>query len=331
MPGHRVFEGERRDGGRLQQPRPAHLPGQPLGPGPALDHPHLRGLWPRRPSTPPPSPASPTASPPPTAGSSSGESRAPKRRPPREGPALPRHRRPPPRLRAPVRPSFPREVNDHLPAEREAPVERLMERMESHGVDGAVLVQIGGTSLEVHAYLLHCLREHPDRFLGIGLVPPDCEDPGGHMDRLAEASDGRVIGFRLSRLGGPADPFEPVDVRRLPVYPIWEHAARRDNVIWLYPRAVDAHVVPPPLRGLPPGSGRLQPPHGLPGAEVLVGREGPPPGRRADAAGDPLLDPGPEGGGASPATRGDATPTPTSTSTSPATTPSRSRATPTPT
>ena len=139
---------------------------------------------------------------------------------------------------------FPREVNDHLPAEREAPVERLLERMESHGVDGAVLVQIGGTSLEVHAYLLHCLREHPDRFLGIGLVPPDCEDPGAHMDRLAEASDGRVIGFRLSRLGGPADPFEPVDVRRLPVYPIWEHAARRDYVIWLYPRAVDAHVVP---------------------------------------------------------------------------------------
>ncbi len=141
-------------------------------------------------------------------------------------------------------PEFPREVNDHLPAEREAPVERLLERMESHGVDGAVLVQIGGTSFERHAYLLHCLREHPDRFLGIGLVPPDCEDAGAHMDRLAEASDGRVIGVRLSRLGGPADPFEPVDVRRLPVFPIWEHAARRDYVIWLYPRAVDAHVVP---------------------------------------------------------------------------------------
>ena len=139
---------------------------------------------------------------------------------------------------------FPREVSDHLPEQREAPVERLLERMETHGVDGAVLVQIGGTSIEQHAYLLHALRQHPDRFLGIGLVPSDCADPGGHLDRLAEASDGRIIGVRIGNLGGPADPFEPVDVSRLPVTTIWEHAAKKDYVIWLYPRAVDAHVVP---------------------------------------------------------------------------------------
>lgn len=146
---------------------------------------------------------------------------------------------------------FPREVSDYLPAEREAPVETLLARMGTHGVDGAVLVQIGGTSLAQHAYLLHCLRAHPDRFLGIGLVPPDCGDPAAHMDRLAEASDGRLIGVRLGALGGPADPFAPVDVRALPVYPIWEHAARKDYVIWLYSRAVDAHVVPHLLAAFP--------------------------------------------------------------------------------
>ncbi|HCL31646.1 MAG TPA: hypothetical protein DIC52_24855 [Candidatus Latescibacteria bacterium] len=139
---------------------------------------------------------------------------------------------------------FPREVSDHLPAEREAPVERFLERMGSHDIDGAVLVQIGGTSLQHHAYLLHCLRQHPERFLGIGLVPPRCDDASGHMDRLVEASDGRIIGVRLGALGGPADPFDAVDVRQLPVYPIWEHAAKKDLVIWLYPRAVDAHVIP---------------------------------------------------------------------------------------
>lgn len=139
---------------------------------------------------------------------------------------------------------FPREVKDHLPAEREATAEMLLERMAANHVDGAVLVQIGGTSIETHAYLLHCLREHGDRFRGIGLVPAGCEDPAAHLDQLIEASDGRIIGVRLGNLGGPEDPFEPVDVRSLPVYPIWEHAARRDLVIWLYPRAVDAHVVP---------------------------------------------------------------------------------------
>ena len=139
---------------------------------------------------------------------------------------------------------FPRQVSDHLPAEREAPVEMFLQRMETHGIDGAVLVQIGGTSFEQHAYLLHCLRAHPDHFLGIGLVPPDCDRAGDHMDRLADASDGRIIGVRLGALGGPADPFEPVDVSQLPVYPIWQHAAQKDYVIWLYPKAVDAHVIP---------------------------------------------------------------------------------------
>jgi predicted TIM-barrel fold metal-dependent hydrolase len=146
---------------------------------------------------------------------------------------------------------FPREVRDSLPAEREVPVEQLLARMEAHDVDGAVLVQIGGTSLEHHAYLQHCLREHADRFLGIGLVPADAPDPAAHIDRLVGDSEGRIIGVRLSRLGGPADPFAPVDVRDLPVYPIWEHAARKDLVLWLYPRAVDAHVVPHLLAAFP--------------------------------------------------------------------------------
>ena len=139
---------------------------------------------------------------------------------------------------------FPRETHAYLPADREATAEMLLERMRSNQVDGAVLVQIGGTSIETHAYLLHSLREYADRFRGIGLVPAGCEDPAGHLDQLVEASDGRIIGVRLGNLGGPEDPFDPVDVRQLPVYPIWEHAARRDLVIWLYPRAVDAHVVP---------------------------------------------------------------------------------------
>jgi predicted TIM-barrel fold metal-dependent hydrolase len=146
---------------------------------------------------------------------------------------------------------FPRDVSDHLPAEREAPVERFLERMETHAIDGAVLVQIGGTAFEQHAYLLRCLREQGERFLGIGLVPPDSRDHGGDMDRLSDVSDGRIIGVRIGNLGGPADPFEPVKLNALPVTKIWEQAAKKDYVIWLYPRAVDAHVVPHLLQAFP--------------------------------------------------------------------------------
>ena len=139
---------------------------------------------------------------------------------------------------------FPREPTDHVPPERKATAEMLLERMHANRVDGAVLVQLGGTSIETHAYLLHTLKQYPDRFRGIGLVSGDTADPGDHLSRLVDMSEGRIVGVRLGSLGGPEDPFEPVDVRTLPVYPIWEHAARHDLVIWLYPRAVDAHVVP---------------------------------------------------------------------------------------
>ena len=82
--------------------------------------------------------------------------------------------------------------------------------MEEHAVERATLVQIGGTSLETHAYLRHCLKRYPDRFKGIGLVP-DPRRPEDHMDRLAE--DGGIVGFRLHEIGGPLDPTAPMDVR----------------------------------------------------------------------------------------------------------------------
>ncbi len=137
---------------------------------------------------------------------------------------------------------FPREVNQKLPADREEPVEKLLKEMESCGVDQAVLVQIGGRNLEHHRYLQHCLRANPNRFLGIGLIPEDVSSPEDHMDRLTE--DGHIIGFRLSNLGGPRDPLAEMDVRTFKTYDIWKHAAEKDYVLWLYPRAVDAHTVP---------------------------------------------------------------------------------------
>ena len=136
---------------------------------------------------------------------------------------------------------FPREPTAAVPAEREEPVEKLLAAMETHGIDRAVLVQTGGSALEHHAYLRHCLKAYPGRFKGIGLIP-DPTAPEAHMDRLAASGD--IVGFRLSSLGGPNDPTAPLDVRTFATYPVWQHAARRDYVIWLYPRAVDAHLVP---------------------------------------------------------------------------------------
>ena len=135
---------------------------------------------------------------------------------------------------------FPREASPLYPADREETVEQLLGEMEANGIDQAILTQTGGAELEHHNYVRRCLDTYPDRFLGIGLIPADCEQPEEHMDRVA--GGGQFIGFRLGALGGPRDPLTPMDVRDYGSYRIWKHAAEQDYVMWLYPRAADIYA-----------------------------------------------------------------------------------------
>ena len=137
---------------------------------------------------------------------------------------------------------FPREVSDVWPAEREESVEKLLGEMEKHQIDQAVLVQMAGASIENHRYLLQCLKAYPNRFLGIGLVPEGHPNPADHMAELTDNTG--IIGFRFSTFGGPRDIFAKMDVREFAAYPIWECAAERDYVLWLYPNAINAHLLP---------------------------------------------------------------------------------------
>ena len=147
---------------------------------------------------------------------------------------------------APQSDQFPREVDETLRAERGETVEKLLALMEEHGIDHAVLVQIGGTQLEQHAYLLDCLRRYPTRFQGIGLIPPSLANPVPHMQALAA---GGMMGFRLLDLGGPGPEHAPLQEH--PIYPIWQAAAEHDFVIWLYPRLGDLPLVPRLLAAFP--------------------------------------------------------------------------------
>ena len=162
---------------------------------------------------------------------------------------------------------FPRETSDVWPAEREEPAEKLLGEMKKHKVDQAVLVQMAGTSLKQHRYLLRCLKDYPKRFLGIGLIPQDHPNPAEHMAELTD--DTGIIGFRLSTFGGPRDIFAKMEVREFETYPIWEYAAEHDCVLWLYPQAIEAHLLPyliqafPQVRvvlnhlGMTPGKGKF--------------------------------------------------------------------------
>ena len=137
---------------------------------------------------------------------------------------------------------FPREISPLVPAEQEETVETLLTHMEANEIDQAMLVQIGGTAYEHHAYLKYCLATYPQKFLGIGLIPEHLRPtPEEHMDRLTDETG--IVGFRLNSIGGPPDPFEPIDIRTFDTFRIWQHAAEKDYVLWLYVAARDAHQI----------------------------------------------------------------------------------------
>ena len=54
---------------------------------------------------------------------------------------------------------------------RAFPVEDLLRVLDSHDIDGAVIVQPSFLGSD-NSYLLSCLKAHPDRFRGVAVVGP---------------------------------------------------------------------------------------------------------------------------------------------------------------
>lgn len=98
--------------------------------------------------------------------------------------------------------AFPRRTSELAPAGRRAPAEMLLREMDAAGVDRAVLIDTGGTGIEQHRYVTHCVQRWPDRFTSTGLV--DVQDPEapGKLRALVEATG--VEGIRVGGdLGDP--------------------------------------------------------------------------------------------------------------------------------
>ncbi len=122
-------------------------------------------------------------------------------------------------------PEDPERVADPLAsAERRAPVEMLEGEMAVAGVDGAVLVPLGGEE----RYVAEVVASDPTRFAGIAVARPGEHDPGVVAERLDR---GGFSGLRMFDLPGSWDD--------APWRPVLERMARDGRILWMYPRAED--------------------------------------------------------------------------------------------
>ena len=130
------------------------------------------------------------------------------------------------------------------PAEKSAPVETLLDTMQMHGVDGAVLVPFGNED----KYVAECVRAHPGRFVGICVQQ---KEAWTSSDRTSAVLARRVEGggFRGVRMAWLGDPGRPVEDS--PVYPSLRWMAERDVVLWFYGPAEQLAVLVQAVARLP--------------------------------------------------------------------------------
>jgi L-fuconolactonase len=140
---------------------------------------------------------------------------------------------------------FPRGADQLAPADRDAPVEDLLELMARNGVDAAVLVP-----LDAHDdYVAKVLAEHPETFAAIAVASPAELRVGGARSAESLRSRREQFGFhglRTQWLGEPGHP-----VTESPAMPILRYLAEQGLLLWTYLPPDQLPLLPEAVRELP--------------------------------------------------------------------------------
>jgi predicted TIM-barrel fold metal-dependent hydrolase len=135
-------------------------------------------------------------------------------------------------------------------------MEHLLEEMQVHGIDKVVISHVCYYGLD-NSYSSYCVKSHPDRFAGIGLLvghrlhrPDDPENPA-RLERLIKQD--RLVGLRLS----PIRDKEKVWLNDPVSYPLWKKAEQLSAVFNIF-------LVPHQLRQVADMAGRF------PGVQVVI-------------------------------------------------------------
>jgi predicted TIM-barrel fold metal-dependent hydrolase len=123
---------------------------------------------------------------------------------------------------------LPRGTDELAPAERDAPVEDLLARMDDAGVAGAVLVPLDGAD----DYVAEVLARHPSRFAGVA-VATAAELGAGGTDPVAALTTRRERWpFGALRTGWLGEPGR--SVADSPFFPVLRTLAEQRLPLWSY-------------------------------------------------------------------------------------------------
>ncbi len=112
-------------------------------------------------------------------------------------------------------------------------MEHLLAEMKVHGIDKVVISHVCYYGTD-NSYTIHCVKTHPDKFAGIGLLvghrlyrPDDPENPA-RLERLMKQD--RLVGLRLS----PIYDKDKVWINDPVSHPLWKKAEQLGAVFNIY-------------------------------------------------------------------------------------------------
>ena len=104
------------------------------------------------------------------------------------------------------------------PPKQSATAEELLETLDAHGVEGAVLVQVIFYGYD-NSYAADCLQKYPNRFAGVCLVDP--QDPAAPSKLEFEVKERGFSGIRLR----PCHDRNSTWLSDPATFPLWEKCA----------------------------------------------------------------------------------------------------------
>jgi predicted TIM-barrel fold metal-dependent hydrolase len=130
------------------------------------------------------------------------------------------------------------------PPKQSATTEELIETLDTHGVAGAVLVQVIYYGLD-NSYAADALRRYPDRFAGVCLVDP--EDPSAPEKLEYEVRERGFSGIRLR----PCADRNSTWLSDPRTFPLWEKAAELGASICILSHIEQLRMLQAPVERFP--------------------------------------------------------------------------------